>query len=54
MVGIVFIENLLGLWVLSNFVRTNNWFLALSYASGASLGALIVACMNEKRSGKQA
>jgi hypothetical protein len=43
LVCIVFIENLLGLWVLSNFVRTNNWFLAISYSSGASLGALIVA-----------
>ncbi|MBM4142096.1 MAG: hypothetical protein FJ225_00665 [Lentisphaerae bacterium] len=42
MVGIVFIENLLGLWVLSNFIRTNNWLLALSYSSGAALGALLV------------
>lgn len=43
MVCIVFIENLLGLWVLSNFIRTNNWFLALSYSTGAALGALLVA-----------
>ncbi|MBN1360619.1 MAG: hypothetical protein JW993_08505 [Sedimentisphaerales bacterium] len=43
LVSIVFIENLLGLWVLSNFVRTNNWSLALSYSGGASAGALLVA-----------
>ena len=43
LVCIVFIENLLGLWVLSNFVRTNNWFLAFSYSAGGALGALLVA-----------
>lgn len=43
LVSIVFIENILGLWVLSNIIRTNNWFLAFSYAAGASAGALIVA-----------
>src|SRR4030042_2038529 len=43
LVCIVFIENLLGLWVLSNFIRTNNWFLALSYSTGAAAGALIMA-----------
>jgi hypothetical protein len=42
LVSIVFIENLLGLWVLSNFVRANNWLLALSYAAGAAAGALIM------------
>jgi len=42
LVSIVFIENLLGLWVLSNFIRTNNWLLALSYATGAAAGALIM------------
>jgi hypothetical protein len=42
LVCIVFIENLLGLWVLSNFIRTNNWLLAFCYAAGASAGALIV------------
>ncbi len=39
LVCIVFIENLLGLWVLSSFIRTNNWLLALSYATGAAAGA---------------
>ncbi len=47
LVSIVFIENLLGLWVLSNFIRTNNWFLALSYSSGAAAGALLVAINSE-------
>lgn len=42
LVSIVFIENLLGLWVLSSFIRTNNWILALSYATGAATGALIM------------
>ena len=42
LVSIVFIENLLGLWVLSNFIRTNNWLLALSYATRAAAGALIM------------
>jgi hypothetical protein len=42
LVSIVFIENLLGLWVLSSFIRTNNWLLALSYATGAAAGALIM------------
>jgi hypothetical protein len=49
LVSIVFIENLLGLWVLSNFVRTNNWFLALSYSAGASAGALIVAMRTQSQ-----
>ncbi len=42
LVSIVFIENLLGLWVLSSFIRANNWLLALSYATGAAAGALIM------------
>ena len=42
LVSIVFIENLLGLWVLSSFIRTNNWLLALSYSTGAAAGALIM------------
>jgi hypothetical protein len=52
LVSIVFIENLLGLWVLSNFVRTNNWFLALSYALGGAAGALIVAVYNPEKPGQ--
>ncbi|MBM4026416.1 MAG: hypothetical protein FJ280_13585 [Planctomycetes bacterium] len=48
LVCIVFFENLLGLWVLSNFIRTNNWFLALSYSAGASAGALLVAMRGDE------
>ena len=48
LVSIVFIENLLGLWVLSNFIRTNNWFLALSYSAGGAAGALLVAMRSSK------
>ncbi len=50
LVCIVFIENLLGLWVLSNFIRTNNWLLAVCYSAGASAGALIVALNNPEKS----
>jgi hypothetical protein len=42
MVAIVFVENILGLWVLANFVRNNDWMVAFSYASGGALGALLV------------
>ncbi len=52
LVVIVFIENLLGLWVLSNFVRSNNWILAVCYAGGASLGALLVTLRDEHNSKK--
>jgi hypothetical protein len=52
LVGIVFVENLLGLWVLSNFIRTNNWLLAVCYSAGASAGALIVAMNSEEKSAK--
>jgi len=48
LVCIVFIENLLGLWVLSSFIRTNNWILAFCYSAGASAGALIIAMRSEK------
>jgi hypothetical protein len=49
LVCLVFIENLLGLWVLSNFIRTNNWLLAVCYSAGASAGALIVALNSETK-----
>jgi hypothetical protein len=49
LICIVFIENLLGLWVLSNFIRTNNWLLAVCYSAGASAGALIVAINGQER-----
>jgi hypothetical protein len=52
LVTLVFIENLLGLWVLSNFIRTNNWTLALCYSAGASAGALIVAMNTQVKPAK--
>jgi hypothetical protein len=54
LVCIVFIENLLGLWVLSNFIRTNNWYLAVSYSAGASAGALLVGMNNPEKSARPA
>jgi len=48
LVCIVFVENLLGLWVLSSFIRTNNWLLAVCYSAGAAAGALIVALNSEE------
>lgn len=42
LVSLVFIENLLGLFVLSMFVRDNNWWIAVSYAVGGSLGCLFL------------
>ena len=42
LVFIVFIENLLGLWVLQNFIRNDDWLIALSYSVGGALGALLV------------
>ena len=52
LVCIVFVENLLGLWVLSNFIRTNNWLLAICYSAGASAGALIVAMNHQEMPAK--
>jgi len=54
LVCIVFIENLLGLWVLSSFIRTNNWLLALSYSTGAAAGALIMAMYYPEKSAETA
>ena len=42
LVALVFCENLLGLWVLSSFVRSNDWWLAIAYSTGGSLGALLM------------
>jgi len=41
-VVIVFIENALSLWVLSNFVRSNDFGLAFAYCLGGSIGAYTV------------
>jgi hypothetical protein len=42
MISIVFLENILGLWVLSNFVRDNDWLVAISYSLGGAMGAFLV------------
>jgi hypothetical protein len=39
---IVFLENILSLWVLQYFIMSNNWYVALAYSLGASIGALFV------------
>jgi hypothetical protein len=39
--GIVFIENLVGLLVLSIFIRENDWVIALAYSAGAALGSIL-------------
>lgn len=41
LVTIVFIENLLGLAVLQNFITSGNWLIAIFYSLGAALGALL-------------
>lgn len=43
LVSLVFVENLLGLWVLSVFVRSNDWWVALAYSAGGAVGAYLVA-----------
>jgi hypothetical protein len=40
-VSIVFTENLVGLLVLSTFIRQNDWSLALAYSAGAALGSIV-------------
>ena len=42
MVSIVFLENILGLWVLASFVRQSDWLVAISYSIGGALGAFLV------------
>jgi hypothetical protein len=49
MVAIVFFENLLGLWVLSNFVRNDNWLLALAYSFGGAAGAILMGIGNDRK-----
>jgi len=48
LITLVFTENLLGLWVLSNFIRQNDWFIAIAYSVGGALGAWIVSRNKEK------
>jgi hypothetical protein len=41
LVIIVFIENLLGLVVLQNFIVSGDWIIAVCYSIGGALGALL-------------
>ncbi len=50
LVGIVFVEQLLGFWVLSRFLVTGSWLVAVAYSIGAALGALMV---SRKENAKQ-
>jgi hypothetical protein len=38
---IVFVENLVGLMVLQNFISSGDWLIAVSYSIGGSLGAFL-------------
>ena len=42
LITLVFTENILGLAVLSSFIRQNDWWIAVSYSIGGALGAWIV------------
>jgi len=48
LVALVFAENILGLWVLANFIQSSNWLIAVVYSCGASLGALLVSDKQRK------
>lgn len=47
LVVIVFIENLVSLWVLSKFIITSDWLIAICYSIGGSLGSLMVVRKNK-------
>ena len=49
LVGIVFVEQLLGFWVLSRFLVTGSWLVAVAYSIGAALGALTVSKKEKSR-----
>jgi hypothetical protein len=51
LVILVFLENLLGLIVLSTFIRDNNWGIAVAYSVGGALGALIVSVYSKEPKG---
>jgi len=39
---IVFVENVLNLFVLQRLVSSNDWYIIIAYSAGASIGALMV------------
>lgn len=48
LVALVFMENILGLWVLANFIQSADWLIAIVYSCGAALGALLVSDKQRK------
>jgi hypothetical protein len=38
---LVCIENLLGFWVVSNFIKKDDWLIVVAYTLGASFGAVL-------------
>ena len=48
LVALVFAENILGLWVLANFIQSSDWLIAVVYSCGAALGALLVSDKQRK------
>lgn len=53
LVTIVFIENIISLWVLSRFIMTNDWGIAVAYSIGGSLGSWMVMKANNKKIKKE-
>jgi len=49
LVVLVFMENLLALWVLSNFIASSDWLIAVVYSVGAALGALLVSGKEQEK-----
>jgi len=49
LVCIVFIENLVSLWVLSNFIEKKDWMIAICYAIGGAMGSLMITFMNKDK-----
>lgn len=39
--GIIFVEQVLGLWVLSRLVVSYDWRAVLAYAAGGAIGAMV-------------
>ena len=54
MVALVFVENMLGLWVLANFIQSADWLIAIVYSCGAALGALLVSDKQKKAESDEA
>ena len=46
---LVFSENLLGLFVLSQFIKSNDWTIAIAYSVGGALGALMVRWFDRRK-----